>query len=123
MLPPLFAPHDNPFTIPSRCRSLVARRRDRGAEQAESRAAERVRRLAPLVRRREEQTIALAGYDGVVDLGRQRETAAEELVREAEEAVRAIAAAEGLRADIANRRAAVLTDPQDRKSTRLNSSH
>jgi hypothetical protein len=92
--------------------ALEAARRDRDAVQAESRAAERVRRLAPLVRRREEQTIALAGYDGVVDLGRQRETAAEELVREAEEAVRAISAAEGLRADIADRRAAVLTDPQ-----------
>lgn len=92
--------------------ALEAARRDRDAVQAESRAAERVRRLAPLVRRREEQTTALAGYDGVVDLGRQRETAAEELVREAEEAVRAISAAEGLRADIADRRAAVLTDPQ-----------
>src|SRR3546814_19381685 len=57
-------------------------------------------------------TTLFRSYDGVVDLGRQRETAAEELVREAEEAVRAIAAAEGLRADIANRRAAVLTDPQ-----------
>ena len=92
--------------------ALEAARRERDAVQAESRAAERVRRLAPLVRRREEQTIALVGYDGVVDLGRQRETAAEELVREAEEAVRAISAAEGLRADIADRRAAVLTDPQ-----------
>ncbi|WP_099865672.1 ATP-binding protein [Pararhizobium haloflavum] len=92
--------------------ALEAARRDRDAVQAESRAAERVRRLAPLVRRREEQTMALVGYDGVVDLGRQRETAAEELVREAEEAVRAISAAEGLRADIADRRAAVSTDPQ-----------
>lgn len=92
--------------------ALGAARRDRDSVQAESRAVERVRRLAPLVRRREEQTIALAGHDGVVDLGRQRETAAEELVREAEEAVRAISAAEGLRADIADRRAAVLIDPQ-----------
>jgi uncharacterized protein YhaN len=92
--------------------ALEAARRDRDAVQTESRSAERVRRLAPLVRRREEQTSALAGYDGVVDLGRQRENAAEELVREAEEAVRAIAAAESLRADIAHRRSAVTTDAQ-----------
>ncbi|WP_447953228.1 AAA family ATPase [Sphingopyxis chilensis] len=92
--------------------TLEAARRDRDAVQAESRVAERVRRLAPLVRRREEQTTALAGYDGVVDLGRQREAVAEELVREAEEAVRAISAAEGLRADIAERRTAVSMDLQ-----------
>ena len=92
--------------------ALEAARRDRDAVQTESRSAERVRRLAPLVRHREEQAALLAGYEGVVDLGRQRETAAEGLVREAEEAVRAIAAAESLRADIADRRAAVLIDAQ-----------
>jgi uncharacterized protein YhaN len=92
--------------------ALEAARRDRDAVQTESRSAERVRRVAPLVRRREEQMESLAGYDGVVDLGRQRETAAEELVREAGEAVRAIAAAESLRADIADRRTVVSTDAQ-----------
>lgn len=92
--------------------ALHAARRDRDAVQAEYRSGERVRRLAPLVRRREEQSAALAGYDGVVDLGRQREASAESLVREAEDAVRAISAAEGLRADIAERRAAVAADPQ-----------
>ncbi|WP_419808591.1 AAA family ATPase [Sphingomonas sp.] len=92
--------------------ALEAARRDRDAVQTEARSAERVRRLAPLVRRREEQTSALADYDGVVDLGRQREAAAEELVREADEAVRAMTAAESLRADIADRRSVVPTDPQ-----------
>ncbi|EXS68220.1 ATP-binding protein [Sphingobium sp. Ant17] len=92
--------------------ALEAARRDRDAVQTESRSAERVRRVAPLVRRREEQMASLAGYDGVVDLGRQRETGAEELVREAEEAVRAIATAESLRADIADRRSSVSTDAQ-----------
>jgi len=92
--------------------TLEAARRDRDTVQAESRSAERVRRLAPLVRRREEQLASLAEYTGVVDLGRQREAAAEELVRGAEEAVRAIAAAESLRADIADRRSAVSTDAQ-----------
>jgi len=92
--------------------ALEAARRDRDAVQTETRSAERVRRLAPLVRRREEQKASLATYEGVVDLGRQRETAAEGLVREAEEAVRAIAATESLRADIAERRSAVSTDAQ-----------
>lgn len=92
--------------------ALEAARRDRDAVQTESRSAERVRRVAPLVRRREEQTAALVDYEGVVDLGRQRETAAEALVREADEAVRAMAAAESLLADIAERRSAVSTDAQ-----------
>ena len=92
--------------------ALEAARRDRDAVQTEARFAERVRRIAPLVRRREEQTAALAEYEGVVDLGRQRETAAEELVRGADEAVRAMAAAESLIADIAERRSAVSTDAQ-----------
>jgi len=92
--------------------ALEAARRDRDAVQTESRSAERVRRVAPLVRRREEQTAALVDYEGVVDLGRQRETGAGELVREAEEAVRAITAAESLRADIAHRRSAVSTDAE-----------
>ncbi len=92
--------------------ALEAARRDRDALQNESRFVERVRRVAPLVRHREEQTAALAGYDGVADLGRQRETAAEDLVREADEAVRAMATAESLIADIADRRSAVSTDAQ-----------
>jgi hypothetical protein len=44
--------------------ALEAARRDRDAVQTESRSAERVRRVAPLVRRREEQTVALAEYEG-----------------------------------------------------------
>ena len=99
--------------------ALQAARRDRDAVQAEYRSGERVRRLAPLVRRREEQTAALAEYDGVVDLGRQREATADGLVREAEDAVRAISAAEGLRADIAVRRAAVTADPHAVSYTHL----
>lgn len=92
--------------------ALEGARRDRDAVQTECRSAEGVRRLAPLVRRREEQAASLADYKGVVDLGRQREIAAEELVREADEAVRAMSAAETLRSDIAQRRSAVSTDAQ-----------
>ena len=92
--------------------ALEAARRDRDAVQTESRSAERVRRVAPLVRRRDEQTVALAGYEGVIDLGRQRETTAEELVREADEAVRLMRAAESLRADVADRRSSVTTDAE-----------
>ncbi|MEO6387942.1 MAG: AAA family ATPase [Croceibacterium sp.] len=92
--------------------TLHSARRDRDAVQMEYRAGERVRRLAPLVRRHEEQITSLVGFDGVVDLGMQREVAAAGLVREAEDAVRAISTAEGLRADIAERRAALSADPQ-----------
>lgn len=92
--------------------ALEAARRDRDAVHAEARSAERVRRVAPLVRRREEQMASLVEFESVADLGHQRETAAEELIREADEAVRAIATAESLRAEIAERRSAVTTDAQ-----------
>jgi uncharacterized protein YhaN len=88
-----------------------AARKERDAAQADLRATERVRRLAPLARRRDEQIGALEVYEGTVDLGRQREDAAEKLIQEADEAVRERSAAEQLRTDVAERRSKVAADP------------
>jgi uncharacterized protein YhaN len=87
--------------------ALDAVRDERDAIQAEVRAAERVRRLAPLARRREEHLTALAGFKGTTDLTRTREDAAEKVIGEAEDAIREKAAVEQLLADIADRRSKV----------------
>lgn len=91
--------------------ALTAARKDRDAAQADLRAAERVRRLAPLARRRDEQIEALKAHEGTVDLGRQREDAAEKLIQEADEAVRQRSAAEQLRTELVDRRSKVAADP------------
>lgn len=91
--------------------ALDAARRKRDGVQAELRSAERVRRLAPLVRRRDEQLDALRGFDGTFDLGRQREESTETLIRDADESLRKISATEQLRADVADRRSKVSPDP------------
>ncbi len=78
--------------------------------QVELSGAERVRRLAPLMRQREEQLASLDATADVIDLGRQREDAAEALIKEAEEAVRQATAAELLQREIANRRAKISAD-------------
>lgn len=90
---------------------LDAARLDRDVLQAESRSAERIRRLAPLVRRRADQIAALAPHQDGADLGQAREELAEGLIRQADEAARAIATAERLRADVADRRTRVEIDP------------
>lgn len=91
--------------------ALEAARRERDAVQAELRATDRVRRLAPLARRRDEQIEALNAYEDTSDLGRQREDDTEKLIQEADEAARERSAAEQLRADLAERRSKVAADP------------
>lgn len=90
--------------------ALDAARSERDGTQAELRSAERVRRLAPLVRRRDEQLDALRAFDGTFDLGRPREESAEILIRDADESLRKISATEQLRADVADRRSKVSSD-------------
>jgi uncharacterized protein YhaN len=91
--------------------SLEASRRDRDAVQAELRAMERVRRLVPLIRQREELLETLKSHEGILDLGRQREDAAEKLIEEADQAQRARATADQLRGELAERRSKVAADP------------
>lgn len=91
--------------------ALEAARKARDDIQAELRATDRVRRVAPLVRRRHEQLEALQSYAGTIDLGRQREERAETILREADEAERQRAAADQLRADAAGRRGEVEANP------------
>ncbi|RJF90317.1 ATP-binding protein [Sphingomonas cavernae] len=90
--------------------ALAAARRERDQVHAELSGAERVRRLAPVMRQRDEQLASLDTFADVVDLGRQREDAAEALINEAEEAVRQATAAELLQRDIAERRAKIAAD-------------
>lgn len=91
--------------------ALDTARRKRDGVQAELRSAERARRLAPLVRRRDEQLDALRGFDGTFDLGRQREDSTEVLIRDADASLRKISATEQLRADVADRRSKISPDP------------
>lgn len=90
--------------------ALTAARRERDQVQAELSGAERVRRLAPLMRQRDEQLASLDTFADVVALGRQREDTAEALINEAEEAVLRATAAELLQRDIADRRAKISAD-------------
>lgn len=91
--------------------ALETARRERDRVQAELAAVERIRRLAPLVRRRAQEIEELAALAGVVDLGKAREDGAEAILREADAAERAKAAAEQLLHDVAERRAAIDADP------------
>ena len=92
--------------------ALLKARRDRDDVQTELSSAERVRRLAPVVRQRAGQMAALDDFADVADLGRARENAAEALIAEAEEAERQMTAAELLQQDIADRRAKICADAQ-----------
>lgn len=99
-------------TANERTRSaLTAARRERDRIQSELSGAERLRRLAPVVRQRAGQLASLEAFD-VVDVGRQREDAAETLISEAEEAARQIAIAEQLQRDLADRRARISADAE-----------
>lgn len=91
--------------------ALDTARRERDRVQAELAGLERIRRLAPLVQRRAQEIDALAALDGVLDLGKAREDAAEALIRDADAADRAKATAEQLLHDVAERRAAIDADP------------
>lgn len=91
--------------------ALDAARQARERVQGELRTAERLRRLAPLVRERDEQAELLKTFEGVPELGRQREDAAEALIREADEAARQAAAAELLREDVVDRRSKIAGEP------------
>lgn len=91
--------------------ALEAARKARDQVQAELRSIDRIRRLAPLVRRRNEQLEALRACDGTIELGQQREDLAEKVIREAGDAERQRATALQLREDAAARRAQVVADP------------
>ncbi|MBS9476953.1 ATP-binding protein [Ancylobacter radicis] len=91
--------------------ALEAARGARDAVQAGLRAADRVRRLAPLVRRRQEHLDLLGGSDGTADLGKPREDGAETIIQEADEAQRQKAAADQLRAEASERHGTVAADP------------
>ncbi|NTS66497.1 AAA family ATPase [Sphingomonas sp. HHU CXW] len=95
---------DDTFSI------LERARRERDAVEEELSGLERMRRIAPLARRREEALDALATHAATVELGRLREDAAEKLIGEAEAAVREAAMAEQLRADLGGRRDKVAAD-------------
>jgi uncharacterized protein YhaN len=91
--------------------TLEAARQRRDAVQGELRAADRVRRLAPLVRQHAEQVEALAAHADTIDLGRHREDSGEATISGADDAQRELAAVEQLRAEAAERRGSIQTDP------------
>jgi uncharacterized protein YhaN len=93
-------------------KALETARSIRDDVQAELRAADRIRRLAPLVRRRDEQLEALQAGERAIDLGKQREDSAEKVIQDTEEAQRQRAAAEQLRAEATARRNTIEDDPQ-----------
>ncbi len=86
-------------------------RGERDKVQAELGAAERIRRLAPLVRRRDEQLEQLQTHGDVLDIGKAREDSAEAIILDADAAQRAKAAAEQLLHDLGDRKAKVVADP------------
>lgn len=90
--------------------TLELARGQRDKVQAELSGAERVRRLAPTMRQRDEQLAALKTYADVIDLGQQREDSAEALINEAEEALRLASAGELLVLDVADRRSGISAD-------------
>lgn len=90
---------------------LKSAQQERDATQTELRALDRLRRLAPLVRTRAEQLIALEVHQATVDLGPHREDAAVKLIDEADQAARERHAAEQLREEIKERRSKVASDP------------
>jgi len=74
-------------------------------------AAERLRRLAPLMTQRQEQLTALVSYEATVELGKQREDAAEIVIQEADAAERAKAIALRLRDEAEERISKVAAAP------------
>lgn len=91
--------------------ALEAARQNREAVHGGLRGADRVRRLAPLIRQRGEQVEALAAHIATVDLGRHHEDSAEAIIRGADEAQRELSAVEQLRSETAERRGLILDDP------------
>jgi uncharacterized protein YhaN len=91
--------------------TLEAARKARDDVQSELRAADRIRRLAPLVRRRNEHLEQLRSHEVTVDIGKAREESAEAIIREADNAQRERAVAEQLRGEAADRRGKVEVDP------------
>jgi len=92
--------------------ALEKARSARDAVQSEIRNAERVRRLAPMVRVLDEHRATLLGCAGAANLGKHREDGTETVLREIEDAERKRAAAELLRVEAADRRAQVEVDPE-----------
>lgn len=91
--------------------TLEKTRQERDELQAELRSVERIRRLAPLVRRRKEQLEDLKSRGETVDLGKAREDATDAIIIEADAALRAKTAAEHLLRDVRDRMAKIVTDP------------
>lgn len=91
--------------------ALEAARKARDDVQSELRAADRIRRLAPLVRRHNEQLEQLRSHEATVDIGKAREESAEAIIKEADVAQRERATAEQLRGEAADRRGKVEVDP------------
>lgn len=78
---------------------------------AELSLTERTRRVAPLVRRRDEQLRDQSLYQAVPDIGSARETLSEVAIAEAEQAARDKAAADQLLQETALRKDDIVTDP------------
>lgn len=91
--------------------ALETARSERDSVLTEVGAAERVRRLAPLVRRRAEELDELRSHEATIDVGKQREDAAETVIQDADAAQRARSAAEQLLRDVTERKAKVAADP------------
>ena len=95
-----------------RAATALDRARDqRDRVQVELRVAERIRRVAPLVRRRGEQLEELQPLEHVLDIGKAREDSAEAVILDADNAQRAKAAAEQLLRDAGERKAKIPADP------------
>lgn len=91
--------------------ALVAARKKRDDVQSDLRNAQRIRRLAPLVRRRGDQLAALGDLGTAADLGKLREELAEQAILDARDARRDRAAARQLQTDAADKRAVIEADP------------
>ncbi len=92
--------------------ALEALQAQRAAVRADLRAAERVRRIAPLVRQRASPVGALHTHADTVDLGRAREDVAIRLIAEVADATRARSEALHLSAEVEERRGRVTADPR-----------
>lgn len=91
--------------------ALDAARKERDALQTELRSAERIRRLAPLARSRDEQLARIEALTDALDLGKAREDAAEATMLQADGAERAKFTAEQLLHDVLKRMRSVAVDP------------
>lgn len=90
---------------------LVREQEARGALLAALATAQRIRRIAPLVRLREEQSQGLLDHAATIEFGPQKEDETERAVREAEEAVRQRSVAMDLKLEAEARRDGILTEP------------